>query len=189
MPMYADLGNGVAIAGGDGIIIHPRSEIWDLEPERLVSVLALARQHYALLMEAETITCLGPRPSRYTDRGNFSDEDIALFRRSGNNPYVPERSKKEMAAYLAALDERESSVGTLRLAKKTLRANILARDAGLCRYCGKDAGKPAHVDHVIPYSLGGLTELDNLVTACADCNHRKAGRTLNEAGMTLLPVP
>lgn len=33
-------------------------------------------------------------------------------------------------------------------------------------------------DHVMPFKLGGKTDLGNLVTACSDCNLRKGSRLL-----------
>lgn len=58
---------------------------------------------------------------------------------------------------------------------KRLRFEILKRDGFACRYCGATAPDVAlHVDHVVPESLGGRTEPQNLVAACADCNSGKA---------------
>ncbi len=70
------------------------------------------------------------------------------------------------------------------------RRNILQRDAYLCMYCNRlcNFGE-ASLDHVIPRSKGGKSDWDNLVTACKKCNHRKADRTPEEAGMPLLRRP
>ena len=48
-----------------------------------------------------------------------------------------------------------------------------------CVYCGEKKEKLA-IDHVIPVSQGGKTDLSNMVLACEPCNHEKAGRTLGE---------
>jgi hypothetical protein len=37
-------------------------------------------------------------------------------------------------------------------------------------------GATFHVEHIIPQSRGGLTQLDNLAWACPSCNLRKANR-------------
>lgn len=65
------------------------------------------------------------------------------------------------------------------------KSAIKARDQ-MCAYCG---GKAETVDHVLPRSRGGTLTWDNAVAACVRCNHRKADRTPEEAGMTLLVVP
>jgi 5-methylcytosine-specific restriction endonuclease McrA len=38
-------------------------------------------------------------------------------------------------------------------------------------------------DHVDPYSLGGQTDTENLVTSCYSCNFGKAGYTLDQLGI------
>ena len=42
----------------------------------------------------------------------------------------------------------------------------------------------ATVDHVVPLSQGGRTELANLVTSCWSCNYGKSNFTLAEIGLT-----
>jgi 5-methylcytosine-specific restriction endonuclease McrA len=54
---------------------------------------------------------------------------------------------------------------------KAQRLRVLRRDANTCYYCGADDA--THVDHVIAKAKGGGDELDNLVTACAQCNQLK----------------
>ncbi|MEF3276007.1 MAG: HNH endonuclease [Chloroflexus sp.] len=70
------------------------------------------------------------------------------------------------------------------------RRGVFARDRETCQYCGKQPGRAnLTMDHVIPRSQGGQTTWDNVVTACRDCNHRKGGRTPEQANMTLLSTP
>jgi hypothetical protein len=57
-----------------------------------------------------------------------------------------------------------------------LRAVIVERARELCEYCQLSqlfqvATFP--VDHIIPLSRGGATELDNLALACPSCNANK----------------
>jgi len=40
----------------------------------------------------------------------------------------------------------------------------------------------ATLDHVVPKSLGGKNELNNLEICCAKCNHKKADRLLKNNG-------
>lgn len=46
-------------------------------------------------------------------------------------------------------------------------AEILALRQGTCAYCGGDA---SHADHIRPVSRGGWHHLDNMVSACEECN-------------------
>jgi len=58
---------------------------------------------------------------------------------------------------------------------KRLRYEILRRDQNTCHYCGgKAPDVTLTIDHVLPVTLGGSDEANNLVAACRDCN---AGKT------------
>ena len=69
------------------------------------------------------------------------------------------------------------------------KKNILKRDAYTCQYCGRNGRERMTIDHVVPRSLGGRTVWDNVVSACRDCNLRKANKPLHEVSMTLLRRP
>lgn len=56
---------------------------------------------------------------------------------------------------------------------------VRERDGEACVYCGSASG-PFHLDHVLPWSLGGSHTAENLVVACAACNWSKGGKTLAE---------
>lgn len=73
---------------------------------------------------------------------------------------------------------------------KFSRVNIYGRDNYKCQYCAKKLTlAEGTYDHVIPRAQGGRTEWTNIVTACEDCNARKANRTPEQAGMKLLAKP
>lgn len=58
---------------------------------------------------------------------------------------------------------------------KRTRYEVLRRDNHACRYCGAVADDtPLTIDHVVPVSLGGTDNADNLAAACKDCNAGKA---------------
>lgn len=70
------------------------------------------------------------------------------------------------------------------------RRGVLVRDRETCQYCGGQPGRSQlTVDHVLPRSRGGGTTWENVVTACRECNHRKGGRTPEEANMQLMTIP
>lgn len=62
-----------------------------------------------------------------------------------------------------------------------LRFDVFQRDGFRCQYCGLSAkdGALLHADHVIPESKGGPTTLENLITACVDCNLGKRAKDLS----------
>lgn len=61
------------------------------------------------------------------------------------------------------------------------RFKVLMRDNFKCRYCGKCGDeKILEVDHILPRSRGGSNVLDNLVTACFECNRGKRDKLILE---------
>ncbi len=52
-----------------------------------------------------------------------------------------------------------------------------------CQICGRSAkdGAILHIDHIIPISKGGRTEIDNLRTLCQSCNLGKGSSVLKPA--------
>ena len=67
---------------------------------------------------------------------------------------------------------------TSRNVSEGLRYKVLKRDHFKCCACGaspaKDPSVELHVDHIIPWSKGGETELENLQTLCSKCNLGKS---------------
>jgi len=67
------------------------------------------------------------------------------------------------------------------------RFNLFLRDEFRCQYCGDEGGLT--FDHVVPKSRGGKTRWDNVVAACAVCNHRKGAHSPEESGLELRRRP
>lgn len=68
------------------------------------------------------------------------------------------------------------------------RRAVFQRDNYTCQYCGIRTNDLT-IDHVVPRSRGGKHTWENVVSACRACNHRKGGKSLAEAHMTLLRQP
>ena len=55
-----------------------------------------------------------------------------------------------------------------------LRHKVFVRDCCICKICGaspaKDPNVVLHVDHILPWSKGGETVIENLQTLCSVCN-------------------
>ena len=68
---------------------------------------------------------------------------------------------------------------------KRLRFEVFKRDNFTCQYCSAKPPKvPLEIDHIIPVSKDGTTTIDNLITACFDCNRGKSNIEL-----TNIPTP
>jgi 5-methylcytosine-specific restriction endonuclease McrA len=62
---------------------------------------------------------------------------------------------------------------------RTLRERVAAQARHRCGYCLTSeaiVGTPMEIDHIIPESIGGQTEENNLWLACSLCNDHKSDR-------------
>ena len=80
---------------------------------------------------------------------------------------------------------------------QALRQAVMAAAQGRCAYClspEQMIGVTFEVDHVIPRSAEGRTQLDNLCLSCPTCNRHKARRVaardpLSGSAVTLFHPP
>ena len=100
-----------------------------------------------------------------TVKGGFVEALVAIAneqRSSLPKPKIPtviEKSGKQKIAR------------TPRTVPARMRYRVLERDGHKCSSCGATAQEAKlHVDHIVPYSKGGETTMDNLRALCADCN-------------------
>lgn len=68
------------------------------------------------------------------------------------------------------------------------KREILRRDDYTCQYCGRKTHLLT-IDHIVPRHAGGSHSWHNLVAACAPCNRRKGGKTIEQANMKLYRRP
>jgi 5-methylcytosine-specific restriction endonuclease McrA len=61
---------------------------------------------------------------------------------------------------------------------RRIRQTVINRD-GCCQKCGTE--DRLSVDHIVPRSLGGTDNLDNLEVLCSSCNSSKGGRFFDSA--------
>ena len=67
------------------------------------------------------------------------------------------------------------------------RFEVFKRDNFTCQYCSsKPPLIPLEVDHILPICKGGKNDIDNLITACFDCNRGKGGIELESVPDTLV---
>ena len=126
------------------------------------------------------------RPTRfdalavYLEQESWLDEPLTVLGRSHGSSWIVLPDREATAKWMtiarptvvAAKDPR----GT-RVASEALRFAVFRRDGYTCQYCGRRGPEyPLHVDHVLPWSHGGATVLENLRTACRECNLGKSDR-------------
>ena len=76
---------------------------------------------------------------------------------------------------------KSKNASTLKKSRKIpdkLRYKVLKRDNFKCCACGaspaKDSTVELHIDHIVQFSKGGATTLENLQTLCSKCNLGKS---------------
>lgn len=70
---------------------------------------------------------------------------------------------------------------------KKVRFEVFKRDNFTCQYCSAKPPKvPLEIDHLKPICKGGKNNIDNLITACFDCNRGKSGNELSSIPQTLV---
>jgi hypothetical protein len=57
------------------------------------------------------------------------------------------------------------------------RLTVWHRDGGICYHCEHEIPfADSHADHVIPWSLGGRTVVENAVCSCSHCNTQRGNK-------------
>jgi hypothetical protein len=89
------------------------------------------------------------------------------------------RFRAEREAEDAAPEVSESEIDHYPVREN--RIEVYERDGYQCRYCEKQLTRlTATLDHVKPVVQGGGNGLENLMTACLECNFRKNKRPVGD---------
>lgn len=183
--LYLD--SGLSLISYHGVVVPYNSDLWK-SPEILQEKLAEARQ---LMPFCDDTARLYTVFYQYDRRREFSYENISNYetslRRAESNPFLNDEQKELAAEILERLEISQLQHERSRRIPIALKESVFKRDGGNCRYCGVSPDQP-HFDHVIPFSRGGKTELSNLVLSCRSCNSRKAAKTPEEAGMSMVAI-
>ncbi len=106
---------------------------------------------------------------------------VVLDRPELEEAWVSARPDKPEPGELTSPANRRAGRGS-RTIPASLRFQVFRRDNFTCQYCGRRAPEVVlHADHVQPWIAEGPTSLDNLRTACSDCNLGKGARRLTAA--------
>jgi HNH endonuclease len=105
----------------------------------------------------------------YWETGDYAAADVKalVFRRQ-------RRAERELehAHTMMALDESPEGRKREPLPEDVQRF-VFRRDEGRCRKCG--SRELLQFDHIIPFSMGGSNEPENLQLLCSRCNREKGG--------------
>jgi 5-methylcytosine-specific restriction endonuclease McrA len=100
---------------------------------------------------------------------------------------VEPRHYTECREYSIQLDTRLGKSKNARRPRLGLTAKVrwqvLARDAFTCQYCGRRPPEVSlEVDHRVSVAEGGTDDIDNLFSACTECNRGKGTQSVTENG-------
>ena len=143
----------------------------DISDDRLFENLLVLWQHYgrqprrAELAKPPSTISQTPYSRRF---GSWSAA-LATFVEYANSSSVDAPSTQDAPA-----NRRETG----REPSLRLRWRVLQKDRFTCRACGASPAFSSqvelHVDHIVPWSKGGVTVLENLQTLCSSCNLGKS---------------
>ena len=146
----------------------------ELEPKlkRLFELKARSNPNMSLrdLVNAMADECL-PRwdPLEKAKRGQAKKE------RQQTEPSQSPRPDEVKPVLNQETPSLESEEKPSRYAPATVRHAVYMRDQGRCQNCG--SGRATEIDHVVPFAMGGMSDLENLRLLCRSCNQRHAIRS------------
>jgi stress response protein SCP2 len=105
--------------------------------------------------------------------------DIAATTSRGSGGYLvddPEYVAAVLAGVLRVARRQVIAPGSRasRVIPQAVKAEVWRRDGGVCVECG--GGEHLEFDHVIPFSRGGASSVNNLQLLCRRCNRAKGAR-------------
>ncbi len=108
--------------------------------------------------------------SFYWTNADYTSEDVKalLFARQRQEQRGLEHAHALLAASASPAPRKREPI------PRDVRLAVWGRDEGRCVECGSDFD--IQYDHIIPFSMGGASTVENLQLLCARCNQAKGGR-------------
>ena len=145
----------------------------DISDDRLFENLLLLWQHCGRQPRRSELACEPSTVSQTPYNRRFGGWTAAL---KAFVDYANSTEIESPASRPATAPQGRRTTG--REASLRLRWRVLHRDRFTCCGCGKSPattlGVELHVDHIIPWSKGGETIIENLRTLCSTCNLGKS---------------
>lgn len=106
----------------------------------------------------------------WTNNHDYAAQDVKalLFARERQHQRQLEHAHAVMAASQSPAARKRIPI------PQDVKRAVFERDQGCCVQC--DSSFEIQYDHIIPFSMGGATTIENLQLLCARCNQQKGGR-------------
>jgi len=142
----------------------------------------LGRQpKYAEIRKPISRYCVGAYEDRF---GSWRRALEAFVNYVNSDEVASEQTEEKMEDVQLTDSSISASHKTSRTVDLRKRFLVMRRDNFTCRLCGaspaKDVTVELEVDHIIPWSRGGETVIDNLHTTCKRCNQGKSDLHLSQ---------
>lgn len=180
-------------------LIHTQPKHWDAVSIKIGLPLDLRCEHSDVVLAVMQLVfaCANNFVNYYANENDgmiWLDDDAAMARMTGLSLHRWKKAKAATLSYFEIVGEklrprhawineperRNTAASARPSLPPALRVQVGERDNWTCGYCGSKSG-PFDVDHVVPISLGGaLTDLRNLLLACAPCNRSKGAKMVSE---------
>lgn len=106
--------------------------------------------------------------------GNYRDSKTQTFSATETEALIRRLAKKRGSYYCDDAIFRSLCRVERGRVSNHVRFEVYERDGNRCCKCGSTAH--LEIDHIIPISKGGTSDLNNLQTLCHDCNAKKGNR-------------
>jgi 5-methylcytosine-specific restriction endonuclease McrA len=137
-----------------------------VKPHELADLQLLQREQPVSLVQAEGRQWWWFRDCFYWEDDGLTAHDVMAL--------VVERERRKQRKLQrahAAMQQDKNGVPRREPISRDVRLAVWQRDGGRCVECRSDF--ELQYDHIIPFSMGGATSVENLQLLCGDCNRAK----------------
>jgi 5-methylcytosine-specific restriction endonuclease McrA len=107
----------------------------------------------------------------FEDRFYWEDDELAAGDVLALIRDRERRQQRKLERAHAAMAADEAGIPRRGVIAREVRLAVFQRDGGRCVECGSNFD--IQYDHIIPFSMGGASTVENLQILCADCNGAK----------------
>ncbi len=170
-------GNARVLADRGGILLRKRrwfiasgTPPFEIPEERWQQVSAAQQEEPQAMASFRERSFWWYRDAFYWTNGDYGAEDVKalLFARQRQQERELDHAHAVMAAATSPAPRKREPI------PKDVRHAVWQRDEGRCVEC--DGDFDIQYDHIIPFSMGGASTVENLQLLCARCNQVKGGR-------------